>query len=443
MKKAGIAIIGIIAAALIFFTLGSKEARTEAKTQLNHELTVLQQSGFGIEDRISKEKEDHFILSFDDPQKIAAYFTLHGTPVTAEDIAPLRGMKIGTDVYYLKDIYSALSVDLYPVRLPDMLYEDVKDTEEKLLIEQMQKMLDAKKLLIHIDIAKDFENFKGYMKDIDQTFQTKEETTTIRTEKLTFSGEMENGKIIHIDQNLKTFTLTDGKGGQMALHTMSSQHTMTGSSLYDMDALYTVSRLTMKYASDFSGEIVGIRMSTSEKATKGVVQSKVNATIKTIRISAGNDTFAAKDLNWDVFIDNIDIAALESLQTLDPEKKEAAFTKAFTRILEKGITLKINDLSVKELIENGKTLGGAALNASLSLDKNTDYALVQQNPMVLIDAITATMTLKLSNAIFATVAKDPRAMMLMMLIPPKEEKGEKVYTIIMKNGKATVNDIPL
>jgi hypothetical protein len=444
MKKAGVAIIGIIAAALIFFfAFGGKEIRTEAKAQLNQELAVLQQSGFGIEDRVSKEKEDHFILSFDDPQKIAAYFTMQGTPATAEDIAPFKGMKIGADIYYLKDMYSALSIDLYPVKLPDDISKDVEDEEEKMLIAQMQKMLDEKKLLMHLDIAKDFENFKGYMKDIDQTFKTKEEATTIRTEGLAFSGKTEHGKVVQIDQKLKTLTLTDDKGGEITLQTMTSRHAMTGPSLYDMDASYTVSRLTMKHAADFSGEIDGIRIVTSESVTKGLAQSKINTTIEEIRTKAGSETFVAKGLNADVLIDNIDITALEALQTLDPEKEEPAFTKAFTRLLGKGITLKINDFSAKELVENGKTLGGLSLSASLALDKNADYTLAQQNPMLLLNALDATMTLKLSDAIFAMVAKDPRAMMLMMLIPPKEENGQKSYTIIMKYGKTTVNGISL
>jgi len=443
MKKLGIAAAGLLAVALIFFfTLGSSELRSEAKAQLNQELAALEQNGFSIEKRISKEEEDHFILTFKEPKKIAHYFTAQGTPATAEDIDSLKGMKMGADVYYVKDAYSALSVDLYPVKLPDSLYDSAETKEDKALLEQIQKMLDEKKLLVHIDVAKDFTHFKGYMKDIDQTFKG-EESLTIQTKGLTFNGEIKNDRIALIDQKLKEIRLKDDQGGEIVLSKMTTQHKMTGPSLYDIDALYTIEDITMKQGNGFVGKVKDIHVSTSEKVTDGLLQSHVDATIKELQAQADTESFSAKEIHWDARLDNIDIQALEALQNLDPEKDDAAIEKAFAQLLGKGIKLTVNDLSIKEIIENQKSLGGMSMNATLGIDKNVNLTVVQQNPFLLLGAVDANITLKLSDALFAKAGEDPRAMMLMMLIPPKEDKGQKVYTVIMKNGQTTVNGVGL
>jgi hypothetical protein len=443
MKKTGIIIAVLIAAAFVlFFAFGGKELRQEAKAQLDQELHTLQQYGFGIEDRISKEEEDHFILSFNDPEKIAAYFTLQGSPATAEDIAPLKGMKLGTDVYYLKDAYSALSADLYPVKLPESLYDNAQDKEDKALLEQIQKMLDKKKLLIHIDVAKNFSDFKGYMKDINETF-TGEESLTLRIKDFTFTGETQKERISKIDQKVKEITFEDDKGITVTLHNMTTKHTITGPSPYDIDAIYDIERIIMEQTDTFTGEIRGIRITSTEKVTNGLLQSHIKSTAQLFQIEADTEHITVKNINWDARIDNVDIDALKTIQTLDPEKEEEKIQQAFTQMLEKGLHLTINDFSIKEILDQGKNLGGVKLQASLGINKHADLSLAQQNPMLLLDALNTELTLKLSNEIFALVAKDPRAMMLMMLIPPKEEKGHKIYTIIMKNGKTTVNGTPL
>jgi hypothetical protein len=443
MKKTGIVIASLIAVALVlFFTFGSKELRQEAKAQLNQELQTLQQYGFGLEKRISKEEEDHFILSFNDPEKIAAYFTLQGSPATTEDILPLKGMKLGTDVYYLKDAYSALSVDLYPVKLPESLYDNAQEQEEKILLEQIQKMLDKKKLLIHIDVSKNFSDFKGYMKDINETFAG-EESLTLQIKDFTFTGKTKKDRLRKIDQKVKEITFEDDKGMAVTLQNMTTKHTITGATSYDIDAVYDIEHIVIKQADIFTGEIQEVQVTSTEKVTNGLLQSHIKTTAHRAQIKVDTEHITVKNINWDAHIDNIDIDALKMIQTLDPEKEEEQIQQAFTQLLEKGLHLTISDFSIKEILEQGKNLGGVEMQASLGINKHADLSSTQQNPMLLLDALDMETTLKLSNEIFTIITKDPRAMMLMMIIPPKEEKGYKVYTVIMKNGKTTVNGASL
>lgn len=441
MKKLGITAAALIVIAIIFFLTGSNEILKEAKTQLEQELTTMQQSGFGVENRVSKEKEDHFILTINDPKKVAAYLTAQGSPASVEDIAPLKGMKVGTDIYYVKDVYSALSADFYPVKLPKNAAKNMNDNNKKALIEQIQKMFDGKKILVHIDVAKDLQHFKGYVKDINETFEG-EETLHVTTKGWTFTGKTEKEHIAFIKQKVEKIAISNDEGMQMVLTQMDSEHKFTGKTLYDMDAHYHIASVSLQQKGVFSGEIQEISMKTSDKVTNGLLQSNMQSTVKTFRAMVNGEKIEAKTLHWDMKVDNIDIAAIEALQEIDLED-DAAFQKVFQQLLEKGIALTINDFSIQEIFNNQKPMGGIALKATFGIDKQANISQLVDNPLLLIGAIDTNMTLKISDAIFTQIAKDPRAMMMLMMIPPKEEKGQKIYTIIIQNGQTTVNGIAL
>ncbi len=441
MKKLGIIFGAIAAIALIYlFTLGKDDIRAKAKQQLEQELTLMQQSGFGIENRISKEREDHFILSFDNPAKIATYLTAQGTPATPEDVEALKGMKIGADVYYLKDIYSALSIDLYPIKLPDALVKSADDPQSKRFLSQVEKMVAEKKLFMHIDVAKDLENFKGYVKDINETF-VGEDTLHITMASLTFHGKTEQERLSYIDQTLKQLSLSDEKGMHITLKNIHSKHTITGKTLFDMDAAYTIEQLAFRQEGIFDGQVEGIAVHTSEKVTNDLLHTKVQTSVKAMEVKSDQEHITAKNFIWDADITNIDINALQALQTLDPQKDAEAIDKAFYRLLEKGIALKINDLSVKEIIQNAKALGGMTLTASIGLDKSADLQKALSNPAMLFGMLDATVDLTLSKKLFHALAKRQDVFMLMaiMLVPPKENNDTITYSATIKNGKTTIN----
>ncbi|QOR62096.1 hypothetical protein ACM66Z_01015 [Sulfurovum sp. ST-21] len=439
MKKAGIVIFGLIAAALIYFlSLGHDELTIQAKKQLNQELTILQHNGFVIENRKNSGKKEHFIIRFDDPPKIASYFTAQGTPTTPEEIALLKGMKIGADVFYMKDIYSALSIDLYPVKLPDGILETAENEEEKALFSQIQKIFDNKKLLIHIDINKNLSGFQGYVQDIDETMTGKREVR-IKIKGLSFTGKMDQERITQLDQKLKVLGIMDNNGTEITLQNMVSHHQMTGTTIHDVDALYEVEHIHMRQTDTFSSEIREVSVKSSQKFINGLLQSHIKTTVKVLEAKAKARVFSLNDLHGDVSIENIDIDALDKLQKSDIETE--TYKKQLRLLLSKGITLTVNNFSIQKIVENGKKLGGVLVNSSFKFDPNIDISQLDKNPLILLNALDSHTKIVVSNEILSVIGEDPRAMMLMMLIPPKEENGGKSYTLIMRNGKTTVNGI--
>ena len=129
-KKLGSAIVGLILFAVIYYvSAGSSQLTDELKMRVNTELTMIENNGFTVPERDIKEKTEYFVLSVDDPKKIVNFFKQQGSEISMEDAKLLVGLKIGVDLQYLNDTYSALSADMYPLNLPSAI-RDAKDIEE-------------------------------------------------------------------------------------------------------------------------------------------------------------------------------------------------------------------------------------------------------------------------------------------------------------------------
>jgi len=437
MKKVILAaVIGLITVALFFFSGGEKKLIQEAKKQLSQELQVLSQHGFEVKTLTNKEKEDHFILSIHDPQKVAAYLTMLGNETSAEDIAPFKGTAFGADVHYLKDTYSAISTDIYPVTLPARTYERL----DKTLQQHIQRMIKNKKLLVHIDVAKDFQHFKGYLKDINETLRTADDSLHLQTKGWRFSAQTDQGRITQIHQEIQQLLLSDAHGINTSLEQIESLHQFIGPTLYDINTTYRIGRIHLKQEGFFSGELDDITLASSNRVLNGLLHSKFLAMVQRLKTIIGTHTLEAKALQWDMAVDNIDIATLEKLQQIDPTQKQK-IQEAFSQLLAKDIRLTIDHISVLEVIEDNRSMGGMQLKAALGIDKQADLYRLVENPLLLLRVIDADISLNISDAIFARITKDPRAMLVMMFLPPQGNNGQKRYTIIIKKGKTTINGV--
>ncbi len=444
MKKIITGILAVAAITLVYFyTAGSGKLNKELKHQLDTELSTMQQNGFVIETRNSIPQKEHFVIDFDDPKKMVAYFKRIGSKATVQDIEALKGLKMGVDITYQPDLYSALSIDLYPLTLPDSVHNAAEDDEEKKVLAQIEKMLAQKKVLMHIDLRKDLSTFKGYLKDIHETLRNNSESVTLSMKGTTFDGTLKKGALSTLNQKIALLGMESSDGIKAVADKTITTYTSTGPSPYDMDANYTVAKITVAKQGQEELVLNNLSISTSEKEQNGLLSSSVIATIAKSTMQGQGQTVGMEQIVFDARTDNLDAKALEVLQTSDPEQNKAAFNAALKQLLSKGVKVTVNKFAVGNIVDNGKKLGDIEMNAALNLAPGVDFTQIEANPMFLLGAIDATTTLSLSETIASMIAKDPRAMMVMMLIPPKEEKGKKVYNLILKDGKFTVNGVPL
>ncbi len=440
MKKLGFGLIGLLAiAAVYYFMAGSAQITENAKQQLNHELSTLQQSGFSVKERKSEAREDHFILSFDDPEKIAQYLNSQGVEMTLEDAKVLKGMQIGVDAKYLADSYSALSLDLYPVALPENMLEDMGE-EDKKLIEHIKTMLEKKALLLHMDFNKMLSGFKGYIKDIDETIEEDGEKVHIAAKGMTFEGDIKEEKIHELSQKIGLISLDAGEALQVKVTNVTGNYIITGKTPYDATSHYKSESVIVKAEPTFSLVMREIENETTNSVKNGLLKSKIKTKAKLIEINEEQKKRSIEDIVLDFTVENLDIATLEALQKTDPEDETRinALTRQF---FSKGITLTLPVFSAKKITDNGTAMNGFDMNGSVIIDKSFSVAAASQNPLAALNALQVKTHISVSNELYALIVQDPRAMIMMMMVPPVTKENKKIYDVDFSGGKLTVNGI--
>lgn len=445
MKKLGFGVIGLILVAVIYyFTTGSAQITQEIKSQVNSELATLEQNGFAIQDREIKESEEHFVIAFDDPKKIIDFFAAQGAEMSMEDASALKGMKIGVDAKYLNDAYSALSLDIYPLNLPTGITTLEMDKDDKLVIEQLNKILEKKGILVHVDFNKLLSSFKGHVKDIHETLQGEKEIK-ISVEGITFNGEIEKGKISKLDQNLKYMTFEAKDEAHIQLSELNSNYARTGPSSYDSTSGYSVKNIQLNGINGSSKVLVSIDNMSGDSITSiknDLAQSSIKATASKVQFEANGEKSLLEGITFDFNIKNLDMLALKKLEDADANN-EAEINKLVQELISKGVAMEIPILEIKKIETEGKSMDGFSLTANIDVDKSLNLAALQANPMVAMNAINTKTKISLSSELFSLIAQDPRAMMFMMLIQPQEVNGKKIYEVELKNGSLSVNGKPM
>ena len=435
----------IVIAILYYFTVGSSQITEEMKIRVNTELNMIEQNGFTVDEREVKPKNEHFILTFDDPEKIVKFFKQQGTEVALEDAEALKGLQIGVDLQYLNDTYSALSVDMYPLNLPSSITnaQDI-DASDKALIKQLNDMLSRKALLVHVDFNKVLSSFKGYVKDIHETFKV-ETIAKIDLEGTTFEGTIKDDRITTLIQNIKNIHVKSGDELDIVLGKLNSSYTLTGKSIYDSTYNYKIGSVIVsgkKETNTFSISVHNIEGENQTAVENDLASNKIKLHIADIEMMDNTEKTKLMDTVFTFNVGNLDMKILKKLEELDINN-EAEANRLVQELISKGITMEIPSFEVKKMEYQGKEIDGFSLTSSFHVNKSANLAAIQANPFAALNAVNTKTKIILSEAFFTLIAQQPKAMMLAMIIQPQVVNGKKVYELELKDGTLTVNGKPL
>ena len=446
MKKSLLGIVGLVLVAVIYyFTAGSEQLTQEMKTRVNTELTMLQERGFAIQNREVKQNEEYFVIAFDDPKKMLTFFKEQGSKITIEEAEALKGFKIGVDLKYLNDTYSALSVDMYPLNLPPAISSDDDLTQEdKEIIKQLDAMLGKKALLVHVDFNKLLTSFKGYAKDFHETFKL-EVDTKVDFEGLTFEGTIKDDRISTIMQQVKNVAVKSGDDLTISLQDLSSDYALTGKTIYDSIYNYSVKQISANGKDEtntYALNISDIKGDNLTQVKDSLASNKMNFTVGNIEVVDNSEIIKLIDSTFSFNVGGLDINVLKSLEKVDVEN-EAEVNKLVQTLIEKGITMEIPAFEVKKLEYLGEKMDGFSLSSTFEVKKTANLSAIQTNPFTALDAINTKTKIVLSDALYSLIAKQPKAMMLVMIVQPKVVDGKKVYELEVKDGKILINGKPM
>jgi len=435
MKKLGLGILGIIlVAALYYFTLGADQVREKLQQELSAQLTELESKGFSISEREIKKREEHFVISLDDPKKAPAFVTQKGLEFPVQDAEELKGMKMRVDVEYLSH---AVALELYPVALPTNLSTAVTNENDKKILAQIEKMLEKKTFLLHVEADYATTTFKGYVKDINETLQGEEEAKR-RLQGLHFSGKIKGDKVSQIDQTLNVMRLYVSDEINMYLSGLQSNYTLTGDSVYDYSTEYTIEKVRMDSSDEFELTADEIMVHSTSAVKDGLVSETLKSKMKAMEILLEGERLALENSILDLKVDNLDVSAFEKLQTVDPEN-EQEFNAALQKLISNNVHLEITTLSADKVTLQGKKVDGFTLHSTLDIDKSLNISRLEANPMYALDKIDANLKISLSKELLDVISRDPKAMIALMIFTPKDVNGKQVYSVELKDGALTVN----
>ncbi len=438
IKKLSFAALGILLiAAIYYFTLGASQISNKMKVQVNTKVETLQTQGFSVKEREVSEKKEHFVISFNEPEKMAIFLSKHGTQVSAEDMKVLQGLEIGVDISYLADIYSGVSIDLYPLILPDSIAKSTRTDEDKKVLAQIEKMLDKKTFLVHVDINKLTSGFKGYMKDINEVLKTDVDTRIVMNT-LTFSGDIKEGSITGVKQTLKALSIDVKDIFSMSLDGLKSSYVSTGDSDYEYKTTYDIDSIQMQEEDVMALHIQNFEALSDSAVKDALLYTTLNTKTKHFDLTNKEGKLVLDTFVFNIKADKLDIVAIEALGKVD-SNNEKEMMDVLQKLVSKGIQLSIPEFSIANIETMGQKMEGFELNMLLDAKKSLDITALQNNPMLAVNAINANLELSLSKELFTLISQQPQAMMAIMLFQPKEVNGKKVYKLELKDAKFTVN----
>jgi len=460
MKKSIILVVFILIAIVILPIVGNSVMKEEIDNRL------VELKAFGLQSQKDEETSSylntsrHFEFILKDAKKFITYINQYSDQQIPPYVdAMLEGAVIGADIEYSNLPFAkALTVEIYPLTMSLSMQESLK-VDNLDFYKYVKAFLNSKGVLYHIDYNLLNEDFKGYIKDIDESFTTEDKTELkLKIKDALFDG---NGKLIapnRISSKLKelNFSILDEKlNATFTLSKLSSSSTFESKTTYLSSA--DVKEFEVKITGtedDFnlSAKNIRINASSNTQGEKAEINSK--SSIKEISLNSKTLTFDMKEFNFDIALSEIDKKSFEEFRvisassdistspaSLDMEEK---LRNALIRLVSKGLVLNVADFSLKNItIDKKEDLKGFVFKSNIRVKE--DAILVQKmkmSPLLAITNLELVSNIKLSDEIYLKLT-EANPMTSIVEKYAKREKGNVLFDINFVDGKVTVNGTPL
>jgi hypothetical protein len=333
-------------------------------------------------------------------------------------------------------------MELYPKAIPNSAVATLKLEDPKLL-SKIEKIINNKTLLIHIDFNKILTGFKGYLKDINETFEAEDKTSMqLLTKNITFEGSIKDEKLKSLTQNIENISLLVNKDLNLTLSSLEANYILDTNSNYNTHSSYKLKEIMVNAKDILSLNISNINGTSITSLKKKLLDSSIKGSIEDIYYKKHQKKYRFKKSTYNMELNKLDIEAFEQLQKVNTENHNIV-NKLSQKILSKGLELNISKLSSSEVFLNNQNMGNFNIKAYASINKSFKIKNNQENIFKLLKALNIKTHIVASSGLFSTLVEDPSVLLVLMLFPPKEKNGQKIYDISYKNGKLTVNGMSM
>ncbi len=430
MKKIIIGLIGIGLIIGAFLLFNSKKI---VEVQVDEQIALLHTYGFEAKEKEGSEDAKHFTVSLVDADKFVKHFPQYESFLKGDKKDFLKEFKFGVDVTSSGAIVSA---DIYPIAF-------AKDTLSQQEKDMLQKLIDKKALLLKINYNGVTQKINGTLKDIDESIKD----VDLKVAGLNFDITNDDKKDIKFGvKNLNLSSHSSKEKFAIDATGISSKMSYEGLNYNVINGFMKFDKMLF----DFNNSIVNAVDTNVEFITDvkdNLIDSGVKTTIKSIDADVDNKKIVLDNFVFDYGVNNIDLVSYDKLLKLlnveNPDFQSPQVTEIAEKLLSYGVGLDLNKFGVENITYDKESVKGFSVESKINISKDPSFLKnIQISPMLAMSAVEMKSKIELSDELFSLVMKDPNAMMLMMF-KPKDENGQKVYEIDLKDGALSINDQPM
>jgi hypothetical protein len=453
MKKSIIVVVILVAIVAALPIVGNSFMKEMIDTRVN------ELESFGLKAQTQTTQSSylsssrHFEFVLEDSDAFVEYLNKYSNQQISPYVdAMLNGVVIGADIEYSNLSFAkAIEVEIYPLSLPTDMKDEMRK-EDLAFATYLEKFLESKGVLYHISYNILNSKFKGYIQDIETSYDfNKELKVDFKLNGATFSGEGELIAPKEIKSKIKSFhvnIINKDKKLNINLAKLSSKSEFDSKNSYETDMkLKSFEMLLRGTQNDANITMDDVELSASSDDTKEKSNLETQVSVKEFRVDSKELSLEMKKFAFELKIKDLDKEKYEVFRSIASRNDMANSLKyqkdvqnSLLQLIEKGLTINMKEFSVKEVIVNdiGNIKGFDVKTEIIIKEDATLGQKIAMSPLMAIGNLEVHLKMKIDKKMYSYIMQNP-GMMMQLNSYAKEDANNVIFNIDFVDSKVTVN----
>jgi hypothetical protein len=453
MKKSIIVVVILVAIVAALPIVGNSFMKEMIDTRVN------ELESFGLKAQTQTTQSSylsssrHFEFVLEDSDAFVEYLNKYSNQQISPYVdAMLNGVVIGADIEYSNLSFAkAIEVEIYPLSLPTDMKDEIRK-EDLAFATYLEKFLESKGVLYHINYNILNSKFKGYIQDIETSYDfNKELKVDLKLNGATFSGEGELIAPKEIKSKIKSFhvnIINKDKKLNINLAKLSSKSEFDSKNSYETDMkLKSFEMLLRGTQNDANITMDDVELSASSDDTKEKSKLETKVSVKEFRVDSKELSLEMKKFAFELKIKDLDKEKYEVFRSIASRNDMANSLKyqkdvqnSLLQLIEKGLTINMKEFSVKEVIVNdiGNIKGFDVKTEIIIKEDATLGQKIAMSPLMAIGNLEVHLKMKIDKKMYSYIMQNP-GMMMQLNAYAKEDGNDVIFNIDFVDSKVTVN----
>jgi hypothetical protein len=449
-------ILYIVVAFVVSVLLIPVVGNSVVQTRIQERITQL--DDYGIETSKYKKTSSylsttqHFEFLLKDTKKFVNYLNKYSDKQIPSYIdALMDGMVVGVDMRYSNIPFSSsLLVEIYPTKLPTDIATQLQN-EDIEFYNSLNKFFSNKGIFYSVEYNVLSDDFKGYLKDIDEKYIFKNNISMdIFLKNLTFKGK---GSLIaprRVSASFEKMSIDLNDNNEklsFVLNKLSTSSNFESKTTYLRGLRFDNAHMLMDDISNkFEFDIKAFNFNASSITLDNTAELSSKVSVENFDFKLPNSDLRMKELNMDMGVSKLDKTMFEKFsKLLSISKADNSYNnikelnKAFVELLSKGLEIDVADMSAKHIILKNKDLKSYKIVSNIVVYEDKELlAKVLKSPLYVLKNIDIDTKMQFAKPLYDELVKINRG--ISFLSKNAKIVDDKVFIdILYSKGQMTLN----